>query len=116
MANHERDPVKEQFWRRTLKQWQGSGLSIRSFCLRESLSEASFYQWRRELARRDQAARRSRPRRRFVPVRIVHENGPARSDHPIEILLSSGHIIRLGPAFEREALAAVVDVLESKRC
>jgi hypothetical protein len=116
MANHQRDPVKEQFWRQTVKQWQSSGLSVRSFCIREALSEASFHQWRRELALRDQAARRSRSGPRFVPIEIVPDNKPVPSDHPIEILLASGHIVRLSRAFEPEALAAVVDVLESKRC
>ena len=116
MANHERDPVKEQFWRRTLSQWQSSGLSIRSFCFRQSLSEASFYQWRRQLARRDRAAGGSRLGHGFVPVRIVPENGSTSMDHPIEIVLSCGHTIRVVAGFDSPTLAAVVQVLESRRC
>jgi transposase-like protein len=36
-----------------LRQWQGSGLSIRAFCRKHNLAEPSFYAWRRTLAERD---------------------------------------------------------------
>jgi hypothetical protein len=29
-----RDPIREKFWRRTIRQ-QSSGLTVRAFCLRE---------------------------------------------------------------------------------
>jgi hypothetical protein len=35
------------------QQFAASGLSVRGFCRRESLSEANFYAWRRTLAERD---------------------------------------------------------------
>jgi transposase len=41
MANHQRNPAKEQFWRQALARQKTSGLSIRAFCEREGLSEAS---------------------------------------------------------------------------
>jgi hypothetical protein len=43
----QRDLDKERFWRRMLRQWQRSGLSIRAFCLEHNLAEPSFYAWRR---------------------------------------------------------------------
>src|SRR5437870_2050754 len=49
-----RDPTKEKFWRRVLRQWRRSGVTGRDFCAQHGLSEPSFYAWRRELARRDQ--------------------------------------------------------------
>src|SRR5262245_27221955 len=48
-----RDPDKEGFWRRMLRDWRGSGLSGRDFCAEHRLSQASFYAWRREIAERD---------------------------------------------------------------
>ncbi len=45
-----RDPAKERRWRRVVRDWQASGLSVRQFCRRQGLSEPSFYAWRRELA------------------------------------------------------------------
>ncbi len=56
MANHIRSEVKERFWREQLSGWQSSGLGIRAYCQQHQLSEQNFYAWRRELARRDQAA------------------------------------------------------------
>src|SRR5215472_2526676 len=48
-----RDPAKERRWRRLLQQWQRSGMTGRDFCAKHSLSEPSFYAWKREIARRD---------------------------------------------------------------
>ena len=56
MANHIRSEVKERFWREQVSGWQSSGLGIRAYCQQHQLSEQNFYAWRRELARRDQAA------------------------------------------------------------
>ena len=49
-----RDPAREKFWRRTIRDQQRSGLSVRDFCLREGLKDWTFRWWRRELGRRDQ--------------------------------------------------------------
>ena len=43
------DVEKEQFWRLVLEEHQKSGLSVREFCRVESISEPSFYSWRRTL-------------------------------------------------------------------
>jgi len=51
-----RNPAKELFWRQVFTHWQRSGLSVRAFCTQESLSEPSFYVWRRELVRRSGGA------------------------------------------------------------
>jgi hypothetical protein len=48
-----RDPAREKFWRRTIRQ-QRSGLSVRDFCQRERLRDGAFRWWRQELPRRDQ--------------------------------------------------------------
>jgi len=48
------DVEKKQFWRLVLEEYQKSGLSVREFCRVESISEPSFYAWRRTLAKSDQ--------------------------------------------------------------
>ena len=66
---------KERFWRTMVEQWRGSGLSVRAFCARRSLSEPSFYAWRRTLQERDAA------QVRFVPVQVVaQQTAPAAND------------------------------------
>jgi len=90
-----RDPAKERHWRRMVRQWRKSGLSVRDFCDWQALSEPCFYAWRRELAKRDReaaaavpgigAARGGRPVKRngasrapaaaFLPVQVVADGG-----------------------------------------
>ena len=48
-----RDGAKEQAWRKRLASQRREKVSVREFCRRNRLSEASFYAWRRELTRRD---------------------------------------------------------------
>ena len=110
MANYHRDLGKEQFWREALTRWQRSGLSVRAFCSRESLSQASFYQWRRELERRK--GERRGPN--FVPVRVVAEDHSTES--ALEIVFTEGYRIRVGVDCPAQTLAAVLDVLEARRC
>lgn len=73
------DRSKEELWRRMIARQAKSGLSVRAWCGRHDVSEASFYWWRRRLAGRGGArpttTRRARPGRTgtpaFVPVRIA---------------------------------------------
>jgi transposase-like protein len=38
-----------EFWREAIRLWHESGLSVRDFCIREGLTEHTFYARRREL-------------------------------------------------------------------
>ena len=53
MVNRRRDLEREQFWRLVIEEHSKSGLSAREFCRRESISEPSFYSWRRKIRERD---------------------------------------------------------------
>jgi hypothetical protein len=121
----ERDRDKERFWRRVLRQWRRSGLTIRAFCMEHGLAEPSFYAWRRIIAERDQQAdrqanrdRRSRPSRRrcpagapvlFVPVRV------AASASLLEVVLGSGRVVRVPAGFDAATLRLLLVVLEEER-
>src|SRR3954465_13495244 len=101
-----RDPAREKFWRRTIRDQQRSGLAIRAFCLREGLKDWTFRWWRQEIARRDQRPSTG-PRREgegepaevtpiFLPVRVVDlEAVSPRPAPPIEIVLTTGPIVRI---------------------
>jgi transposase len=122
-----RDPEKERYWRRLLSQWQRSGLSGRDFCAQESLSEASFYGWRREIAKRDREAKpvgRQRGRRitmsakralssAFLPVQVIPNAEPSSS---IEMVLPKGRLVRVGPGFDPATLRQVLGILENGSC
>jgi len=118
----ERDRGKERFWRRVIRQWRGSELTIRDFCGQHRLAEPSFYAWRRTLAERDQQARRKRRRVGngqpapnqppvFVPVRVA----PA-SSAPLEVVLGQGRVVRVAPGFDAATLRQLLAVLEEPRC
>jgi hypothetical protein len=47
-----RSRQREDYWRQIVTGQPASGLSIRKWCQRQKVTEASFYAWRRTLARR----------------------------------------------------------------
>jgi transposase len=123
-----RDPVKEQFWRRTIDDHARCGLSVRAYCQREGLELWNFHGWRRELARRDaeivsaRTGRRSSPFTEpahglaFLPVRVVQDADPIAATATIEIVMPAGPTVRVMRGFDPIALDAVLSVLEARRC
>jgi transposase len=118
-----RDPARERFWRRTIRDQQQSGLSVRDFCGREGLKDGAFRWWRQELQRRDEepsiAPRgewvESAPA--FLPVRVVDLEAVApRPAPPIEIVLPAGPTVRVPPGFDPRTLGDVLAVLERRPC
>jgi transposase-like protein len=122
-----RDGGKERFWRRALRQWRRSGLSVRAFCAEHDLSEPSFYAWRRIVAQRDQASARgrARPERNsvhgavpacddapvFVPLRVIDVSTQA----TFEVVLERGRVVRVQRGFDAETLRRLLAVLEEER-
>ena len=112
------DAVKERKWRRVVRRWRRTGLSIRAFCRAEGIGEHLFYWWRRELARRDQHKAAAHKRvtgtsktAAFVPVRVVADQSAG-----IEIVLRGGQVVRLHSGFDRQALTQVLAILEGRSC
>jgi len=109
-----RDPKKEAFWRQTIRGQRRSGMSIRAWCRRHALREASFYWWRTRLAQAD--AQTSV----LVPVRVTADSSVADAfDLPavhgaqgrIEIVLPFRRCVRLIGPVDRQALTDVLAVL-----
>ena len=98
-----RDPRKQQQWQRWIQLWQRSGLTVRAFCARHSLSEPSFYAWRRELQQRQTAAPA------FVSVQVVADPQPATA---IEVVLGRGRCLRIAAGFDPATLRQLLAVLE----
>jgi len=99
-----------------MAQWKSSGLSIRGFCARQSISEANFHAWRRELAKRDaeqtstshSVQRRSAEKSSLslVPLRVV-------GDAMIEVVWPNGLLVRVPNV---KAAAELIAALESPTC
>jgi hypothetical protein len=118
-----RDPARERFWRRTIRDQQRSGLSVRDFCLREGLKDGAFRWWRQELRRRDQGpsiasrGERTEAAPAFLSVRVVDTEVVApRPVPPIEIVLPTGPTIRVSSGFDPRTLGHVLAVLGGHPC
>jgi hypothetical protein len=118
--------AKEHFWRRMLRRWRRSGLTVRQYCDQNHLSVPSFYAWRRTIAQRDQEAASAAPAPRcldhrgsdsqatFVPVQIVAT--PPTPTAAIEVVLGSGRVIRVASGFEPDMLRQLLPLLEEPSC
>ena len=127
-----RDLVLERAWRKRMRQYERSGLTIRQFCEQEGLVAHQFSWWRSELKRRGavsasrdkrpskkESARRSRrgtqplakTSQRFVPVEIQPSLG---SEASIEIVLDQPPRLRVSPGCDAELLREVIRVLERR--
>jgi transposase len=114
MANRMRSEVKERQWRRHVSSWQGSGVTIRQYCLQHHLSEPSFYAWRRELARRDEAAdapappvpRNQAASITWMPVTVTASAAPV-----VEVQLPSGTVLRVPAGVESITLERILTMI-----
>jgi hypothetical protein len=127
-----RDLALERAWRKRVRAYERSGLTIRQFCEQEGLVAHQFSWWRSELKRRDakstsigkRASHKKSSRRprsgnkplaktsgRFVPVEI--QPSPC-GDASIEIILDQPPRLRVSSGFDAELLREVVRVLERR--
>jgi len=106
---HRRSSEREQFWRDAIAEWRKSGQSVRAYCSRRGLQEASFYGWRRTLGERDRQRSASRRGPRLVPLRVV-------PNAVFEIVLPMGLVVRVPAGAEASAIATLVAALRAAAC
>jgi len=127
MAISQRSVEKETYWRAKLDEQRQSGLQVRAFCRAKSISEPSFYAWRRLLAGRDAertvasrektAAGNSQVRQRLIPVEIVSaQREPVTSidceEHQrLELVTPGGFTLRFAADAPSDTLARVLDLV-----
>ncbi len=134
-----RDVAKERFWRKVIGDHAGSGLSVKAYCRKRGVSEASFFAWRRELAHRDvelrqpsnapqslvskrtrQTSQQNEMTERRAPplwAQLHVTPGEASSrEATIEIVLPVGVRVLVSEGTSRQALIDVFAVLETPRC
>jgi hypothetical protein len=117
-------------WAALIDRWRESGLSLPAFCQQHGLRRGTMQNWvyKPTLKRAIEAARRagevgveasalqSIPSPAFLPVRLAGTDSPS---HPpvdlaaIEVVLSRGRRVAVGPGFDPETLRRVVAALES---
>lgn len=103
-----------------MKRQVASGLSVREFCRRESLTKSAFYAWRLTIGERYGDARPAtsppaKPRLArvpaFVPVAVTDQ---VRRETGIVIELAGGRVLRLPDSISAARLAELVVALESR--
>lgn len=119
-----RDPAKERYWRRVLRQWRRSGLTARDFCIEQSVSEPNFYAWRREIERRDRQRRVTVATTTVIPpvervspafVKLSIDNNGTNAP-PIDVVLSERRFLRVRAGFDAELLRQLLRLLEEPGC
>ena len=109
------DTDQQQFWQMVIETWQSSGISVSKFCKAEGLSEGSFYNWRKKLAKSDRseaAKQKERSSSAFIEVSI-----PSEKPGGLELVLSSGNTLRIGPGTDGKTLAdTLLALCEANLC
>ncbi len=97
---------QRQFWQMAIDAWQSSGLSVRQFCKQEGLSEPSFYLWRKRLKKSSDP----KPDHRMdcSPESFIQVSLPDGFAGGMELVLSSGHTLRIPVGVDRKTLTAVL--------
>lgn len=108
-----RDSAKEQFWREIVAGQAASGLSVRAWCLRHEVSEASFYAWKRELARRDVAAEVVPP---FAEVVVRDQREEAASAEGLLQIHLDDARLEVPAGFDSATLRTVLQLLRGASC
>ena len=118
--------------RRVLAQWERSGLTLTEFARRQGMAASTLTWWRRvfrdaqvqRTTPSDGEHRRGRPAGRpprgrekaFSEIRLAPRALGLLTPPMWEIVLRSGHVLRVPPASDVAALQAVVAVLEGSGC
>jgi hypothetical protein len=110
-----RDPRKGHRWRQLLDRWQHSGLSVRAFCQRHRLSEASFYARRRSVGQRPSSDAATAEPLTFVPI-VVCDDALLPPAPTLELVLGHGRLIRILQGFDPATLDYLLAALEDPSC
>lgn len=93
-------------WAQRVSAWKQSGLSASAFAAVHGFQAHSLYFWSSRLRLRDNAPAEVR----FA--QLVPASSPP-SSVPLEILLATGHVVRVSSGFDPALLRAVLGVLEA---
>lgn len=107
------DPHKQQHWLQHVRRWQASQLSVRDYCERHELGEASFYAWKRTLQQRGllkDMASGNAPF--FLPVAVP----AADTTRGIDVVFPDGLCLRVAAGFDAATLRQLLAVLREQPC
>jgi transposase-like protein len=112
MAKTARRTTAEQ-WQSRVDRWSASGLTAEQFAAREGVSPHSLSWWKWQLRKRGRNAAARSPEICFVALQEAPEAVAAAE--PFEVLLATGHRVRVPARFDTAALARLVEALGGGR-
>jgi len=103
-TNQKQVQTRQEYWREMIAKQGGNGLSVRAFCEQNGLRDTAFYGWRKRL-------------RDTTPARFaLVEAGAAQrtAAERLELHLSGGDRLRIGPGVDAATLRTVLAVLRER--
>lgn len=97
-------------WTKLVREWRESGLTGKAFAVRRGISENSLFWWSSKL-KREAASEGTRP----VTFIEVASPTPVFVDARFEVHLGNGRWVVVPAAFDAEALARLLPVVEAAR-
>jgi len=116
MGRAKRDVEKERYWRKTIREAAGSGLSIREFCRRNDLSESQFHWWQRRLRTNERGGSKRKPTEESRASFALVSEEAAGLEAGLELVLIDGRRLRIGRGVDEETLRTVLGVVEASGC
>lgn len=101
--NGEKRRLKREYWRELIARQERSGMTVHAFCAQQSVTEASFYSWRKQLQ-----ANRS------VSFALVEPRDGEHRPAPVEFVLPSGERVQVAPGADAATLRMVLAVLRER--
>jgi hypothetical protein len=106
-------------WQELISEQERGETGVTVFCRDRGLSTASFYTWRKRLGHADGTESESAAEQpvRFLEARVAASAEPVYvppvHGTPIEVRLSKGRSLIVGPGFDAMHLRALIEVLET---
>jgi transposase-like protein len=111
------DVGKQTRWLELIRRWRRSQTTVREFCQRHQVSEASFFSWRRVLRERglldDPVPSTSADAPAFVKLAMLDAEP---SVSAVELVLDRRRVLRVRPGFDADMLLQLVRLLEEPAC
>jgi transposase len=100
--------------REVIERWHASGDSARSFAKANGLAPSTLFRWQQRLTESDGAAGREKHERiSLLPVRVVAGTTEPEATDAIEVVLTTGDRLHVGPGVAEDRLRVVVRVLRT---
>ncbi|WP_394840662.1 hypothetical protein LZC95_26550 [Pendulispora brunnea] len=97
----------EARWRVHVEKWKTSGLTVREFASQERLSVQSLWAWKGRLL----GVTRPVSKPKFVPIVVTSKETKADKSAPFELILRTGHTLRVPAHFDAKALRRLLDAV-----